>query len=113
MGRDVAEPVAGLVDETLIVRWVEDAFRSGFWRWCGAVSQTLVCETRNRLEGGRQRPRPGGHCNHAVTSDNHYAEAVILTNGEGSVLARRCSPTPKWDREADELGGQVHRASRA
>jgi hypothetical protein len=48
---DGAKPSGGLVDETLIVRWVEDR-RSGRFRAVGGtVSQTLGCGTQ------RHRPR--------------------------------------------------------
>jgi hypothetical protein len=62
MWRDVAEPVAGLVDETLIVRWVEDRRSGQFGAVLGAVSQTLVSGTQRhrprtwRRSGGRWVP---------------------------------------------------------
>jgi hypothetical protein len=46
MWRDVAEPVGGLVDETLIVRRVEDRRSGRFGAILGAVSQTLGCGTQ-------------------------------------------------------------------
>jgi hypothetical protein len=43
---DVAKPSGGLVDETLIVRWVEDRRSDRFRAVGGTVSQTLVCGTQ-------------------------------------------------------------------